>query len=114
MVWCEVSISWTRFRSAIVQVQLEQDSGKSVHDEVGGRSLIDLNRCGVGLMEIVFAPDLHDGQQAAALVRELALVLRAVGSCTCNMEEGALRVDANISGTNKIRWKFQQATTTEH
>ena len=63
----------------------------------GSRSLIDLNRCGVGLMEIVFAPDLYDGEQAVGLVRELSLILRSVGSCSCAMEDGALRVDANIS-----------------
>ena len=65
--------------------------------EQGSRSLIDLNRCGVGLMEIVFAPDLYDGEQAVGLVRELSLILRSVGSCSCAMEDGALRVDANIS-----------------
>ena len=48
-------------------------------------------------MEIVFAPDLYDGEQAMGLVRELSLILRSVGSCSCAMEDGALRVDANIS-----------------
>ena len=48
-------------------------------------------------MEIVFAPDLYDGEQAVGLVRELSLILRSVGSCSCAMEDGALRVDANIS-----------------
>ena len=66
-------------RSArIVQLQLEQDSGKSLHDEESGRSLIDLNRCGVGLMEIVFHPDLFNGEEAVALVRELALILKVI------------------------------------
>ncbi len=53
-----------------------QDSGKSLHDDELGRSLIDLNRAGVGLMEIVFEPHLFDGEEAAALVKELALILR--------------------------------------
>ena len=65
----------------IVQLQLEQDSGKSLHDEEGGpnnkgRSLIDLNRCGAGLMEIVFQPDLFHGEEAAALVKELSIILK--------------------------------------
>ena len=60
----------------IIQLQLEQDSGKSLHDEEGSRSLIDLNRCGVGLMEIVFQPDLFNGEEAVALVRELSLILK--------------------------------------
>ena len=50
------------------------------------RSLIDLNRAGCGLMELVFEPDLHSGEEAAALVRELILILRRVGTCSCKME----------------------------
>ena len=83
--------------SGIVQLQLEQDSGKSFHDATCNKSLIDLNRCGIGLMEIVFEPDLSTGEEAASLVRELVFLLKAVGSCNCNMEDGALRVDANVS-----------------
>ena len=83
--------------TGIVQLQLEQDSGKSLHDLEGGKSLIDLNRCGIGLMEIVFGPDLRHGEEAAGLVRELRLILERVGSCLGRMEQGELRVDANIS-----------------
>ena len=67
-------------KTGIVQLQLEQDSGKSIHDEVECKSLIDLNRCGVGLMEIVFQPDLFNGEEAAALVRELSLILKVISS----------------------------------
>ncbi|XP_044753394.1 glutamyl-tRNA(Gln) amidotransferase subunit B, mitochondrial [Coccinella septempunctata] len=79
----------------IKQLQLEQDSGKSLHDT--DRSLVDLNRAGMGLMELVFEPDLKDGEEAAALVKELIAILKAIGTCSCKMEEGALRVDANVS-----------------
>jgi aspartyl-tRNA(Asn)/glutamyl-tRNA(Gln) amidotransferase subunit B len=79
------------------QLQLEQDSGKSLHDEESGISLIDLNRAGVPLMELVFDPDLNDGEEAAALVKELVLILGTLETCNCKMEEGSLRVDANIS-----------------
>lgn len=79
------------------QLQLEQDSGKSLHDEELGISLIDLNRAGVPLMELVFDPDLTDGEEAAALVKELILILTSLETCNCRMEEGSLRVDANIS-----------------
>ncbi|XP_063236493.1 glutamyl-tRNA(Gln) amidotransferase subunit B, mitochondrial isoform X2 [Bacillus rossius redtenbacheri] len=79
------------------QLQLEQDSGKSLHDEEAGRTLVDLNRAGVPLMELVFRPDLADGEEAAALVRELMVVLQRLGTCSCRMDEGALRVDANVS-----------------
>lgn len=84
-------------RSDIVQLQLEQDSGKSLHDIEGGRSLVDLNRCGAGLMEIVFAPDIRHGEEAASLVKELILLLKKIDTCMSRMELGELRVDANIS-----------------
>lgn len=81
----------------LTQLQLEQDSGKSLHDEYAGRSLVDLNRAGVPLMELVFEPDLENGEEAAALVKELIIILTRLETCSCKMEEGALRVDANIS-----------------
>ncbi|KAI9576957.1 hypothetical protein GQX74_014324 [Glossina fuscipes] len=81
----------------LLQLQLEQDSGKSLHDEELKRSLIDLNRAGLPLMELVFAPDLETGEEAASLVKELILIMRRLNTCSCKMEEGALRVDANIS-----------------
>lgn len=77
------------------QLQLEQDSGKSLHDT--DRSLVDLNRAGVPLMELVFEPDLKDGEEAAALLKELILILQRIHTCSCKMEDGALRVDANVS-----------------
>ncbi|XP_076650176.1 glutamyl-tRNA(Gln) amidotransferase subunit B, mitochondrial isoform X2 [Halictus rubicundus] len=83
--------------SRIKQIQLEQDSGRSYYYEELGKSLIDLNRAGLPLMELVFEPDLTDGEEAAALVKELSLILQLLGTCSCKMEEGALRVDANVS-----------------
>jgi aspartyl-tRNA(Asn)/glutamyl-tRNA(Gln) amidotransferase subunit B len=87
--------------SKIKQLQLEQDSGKSLHDEINGISLIDLNRAGNPLMEIVFEPDLCDGEEASALIRDLILLLKSLDTCSCRMEEGSLRVDANISVRTK-------------
>ncbi|KAJ3614403.1 hypothetical protein NHX12_017977 [Muraenolepis orangiensis] len=81
----------------IKQIQLEQDSGKSLHDEQRSQTLVDLNRAGVGLMELVMEPDMSCGEEAAAAVRELQLVLQALGTCQGNMSEGQLRVDANVS-----------------
>uniref|UniRef100_A0A673HJF6 Glutamyl-tRNA(Gln) amidotransferase, subunit B n=1 Tax=Sinocyclocheilus rhinocerous TaxID=307959 RepID=A0A673HJF6_9TELE len=77
----------------IKQIQLEQDSGKSLHDEERSQTLIDLNRAGVGLMELVMEPEMCCGEEAAAAVRELQLILQALGTCQANM----LRVDANVS-----------------
>ncbi|KAL1023733.1 hypothetical protein UPYG_G00045340 [Umbra pygmaea] len=81
----------------IKQIQLEQDSGKSLHDDLRGQTLIDLNRAGVGLMELVMEPDMTCGDEAAAAIRELQLILQALGTCQGHMDEGQLRVDANVS-----------------
>jgi len=70
----------------LVQLQLEQDSGKSLHDDYLKRSLVDLNRAGLPLMELVFAPDLETGEEAASLVKELMLILRRLQTCSCKME----------------------------
>lgn len=83
--------------SKLKQIQLEQDSGKTLDYEDSGKVLIDLNRAGVPLMEFVFEPDLKDGEEAAALVKELMIVLKLLNTCSCKMEEGAMRVDANVS-----------------
>ncbi|KAF6040869.1 GATB [Bugula neritina] len=84
-------------KARLHQIQLEQDSGKSLHDAVNNRSLVDLNRAGIGLMEIVTKPDFTNGEQAAAFVREVQQTLRLINTCTGKMEQGALRVDANVS-----------------
>ncbi|XP_038856222.1 glutamyl-tRNA(Gln) amidotransferase subunit B, mitochondrial-like [Salvelinus namaycush] len=100
----------------IKQIQLEQDSGKSLHDDYRSQTLIDLNRAGVGLMELLMEPDMSCGEEAAAAVREMQLILQALGTCqgnmaggeACighthslthqgNMAEGQLRVDAYVS-----------------
>lgn len=93
----EYSMKFYSHSVRLTQLQLEEDSGKSIHDAKSNRVLVDLNRAGLPLMELVFAPDLRDGEEAAALIKELSLVLTRVGTCSCRMEEGALRVDANIS-----------------
>ncbi|PAA85604.1 hypothetical protein BOX15_Mlig007646g4 [Macrostomum lignano] len=81
----------------IVQLQLEQDSGRSLHDSERQLSLIDLNRAGVALMELITGPTLTCGAEAAGFVRELVDLLRCLGACTGSLAEGALRVDANVS-----------------
>ncbi|ELW50433.1 putative glutamyl-tRNA(Gln) amidotransferase subunit B, mitochondrial [Tupaia chinensis] len=81
----------------VKQIQLEQDSGKSLHDDLRSQTLVDLNRAGVGLLEVVLEPDMSCGDEAATAVRELQLILQALGTSQANMAEGQLRVDANIS-----------------
>lgn len=81
----------------IERIHLEQDAGKSVHDQSPGESYVDLNRSGVALMEIVSKPDMRSPAQAGAYVRSLREVLRYVGSCDGNMDEGSMRADVNVS-----------------
>lgn len=83
----------------IERAHLEEDAGKSIHDETGsgGKSKIDLNRTGTPLLEIVTRPDMNSGQEAKAFLAELKLILGYLGVSDCNMQEGSLRVDANIN-----------------
>jgi aspartyl-tRNA(Asn)/glutamyl-tRNA(Gln) amidotransferase subunit B len=81
----------------IERLHLEQDAGKSVHDQHPANSLVDLNRSGVGLMEIVSKPDLRSADEAKAFLTKLRAILRYLGTCDGNMEEGSLRADVNVS-----------------
>jgi aspartyl-tRNA(Asn)/glutamyl-tRNA(Gln) amidotransferase subunit B len=81
----------------ITRLHLEQDAGKSLHDQHPTKSLIDLNRAGVALMEIVSEPDLRSPEEAGAYLRKLRTILRYLGTCDGNMEEGSMRADVNVS-----------------
>ena len=81
----------------VTRLHLEQDAGKSLHDQHPTKSYIDLNRAGVALMEIVSEPDLRSPEEAGAYVRKLRAILRYLGTCDGNMEEGSLRADVNVS-----------------
>jgi aspartyl-tRNA(Asn)/glutamyl-tRNA(Gln) amidotransferase subunit B len=81
----------------IERLHVEQDAGKLMHDQHPTMSYVDLNRCGVALMEIVSRPDMRSPTEAAAYVRKLRSILRYVGSCDGNMEQGSMRADVNVS-----------------
>jgi len=81
----------------ITRLHLEQDAGKSLHDQHPSKSFIDLNRSGVALMEIVSEPDIRSPEEAGAYVKKLRSILRYLGTCDGNMEEGSLRADVNVS-----------------
>src|ERR1700756_3858059 len=81
----------------IERLHLEQDAGKSVHDRHPSMSLVDLNRAGVALMEIVSKPDLRSSEDAKAYVAKLRSVVRYLGTCDGDMEKGNLRADVNVS-----------------
>jgi aspartyl-tRNA(Asn)/glutamyl-tRNA(Gln) amidotransferase subunit B len=81
----------------VERIHLEQDAGKSIHDMHPTLSFVDLNRTGVALMEIVSKPDIRGPEEAAEYVRKLRQILRYLGTCDGNMQEGSLRADVNVS-----------------
>ena len=81
----------------VERIHIEQDAGKLMHDQHPTQSYVDLNRCGVALMEIVSKPDMRSPAEAGAYVKKLRSILRYVGSCDGNMEEGSMRADVNVS-----------------
>jgi aspartyl-tRNA(Asn)/glutamyl-tRNA(Gln) amidotransferase subunit B len=81
----------------VERLHVEQDAGKLMHDQHPTRSYVDLNRSGVALMEIVSKPDMRSPAEAGAYLRKLRSILRYVGSCDGNMEEGSMRADVNVS-----------------
>jgi len=85
----------------ITRLHLEMDAGKSLHDQSPDKTFIDLNRSGVALMEIVSEPDMRGPEDAAAYLKKLRAILRYLGSCDGNMEEGSMRADVNLSMRRK-------------
>jgi aspartyl-tRNA(Asn)/glutamyl-tRNA(Gln) amidotransferase subunit B len=81
----------------ITRLHLEQDAGKSLHDQHPSLTYVDLNRAGVALMEIVSEPDMRSAEEAGAYLRKVRSILRTLGTCDGNMEEGSLRCDCNVS-----------------
>lgn len=91
------------------RIHMEEDAGKSLHDQYDDFSAVDYNRAGVPLVEIVSEPDMHNGEEAAAYLTELRKLVRTLGVCDGNMEEGSMRCDANVS----IRLKGEQTLGTK-
>ncbi len=95
----------------IERLHLEIDAGKSQHDQHPTKSFIDLNRAGVALMEIVSKPDMRSPEDAAAYLKKLRTILRYLGTCDGNMEEGSMRADVNVSvrpkGSDELRTRCE-------
>lgn len=81
----------------LTRIHLEEDAGKSIHDQDDALTLLDFNRAGMPLIEIVSEPDMHSSEEAAAYLTQIRKLVRWIGVCDGNMEEGSLRCDANIS-----------------
>lgn len=95
----------------IERMHIEQDAGKSIHDIDPRKTFIDLNRAGVGLMEIVTKPDFRSPEEAGAFLKKLRSILRYLGTCDGNMDEGSMRCDVNVSvrpaGSNELRTRCE-------
>ena len=95
----------------IERLHVEQDAGKSLHDQHPRLTLIDLNRAGVALMEIVSKPDIRTPEEAGAYLRKLRAIMRYLGTCDGNMEQGSMRCDVNVSvrpvGENELRTRAE-------
>ena len=95
----------------LTRIHMEEDTGKNIHDAHGDASLVDFNRCGVPLLEIVSEPDMRSPAEASAYLRKLRALLRYLEVCDGNMEEGSFRCDANVSirprGTTKFGTKVE-------
>ncbi len=95
--WLDIPSGEEVKRIRLTRIHMEEDAGKLVHDNSGNSSHVDLNRAGVPLIEIVSEPDISDAEEAVAYLKKLRSILRYIGVCDGNMEEGSLRCDANVS-----------------
>ena len=95
--YLDISVNGANKRIGITRIHIEEDAGKLVHSESGDGSGVDLNRAGTPLLEIVSEPDLRSPAEARAYMEKLAHILEFLGVCDCNMQEGSLRCDANVS-----------------
>ncbi|MEW6715146.1 MAG: Asp-tRNA(Asn)/Glu-tRNA(Gln) amidotransferase subunit GatB, partial [Nitrospirota bacterium] len=93
----EITVNGETRKIGLTRIHLEEDAGKNIHEGTGDYSFVDLNRAGTPLMEIVSEPDIRTPQEAAEYVKKLRAIVRYLGVCDGNMEQGSLRCDANVS-----------------
>ncbi|MEE8136177.1 MAG: Asp-tRNA(Asn)/Glu-tRNA(Gln) amidotransferase subunit GatB [Thermodesulfobacteriota bacterium] len=109
--WLDIETNGSTKRINITRIHMEEDAGKLIHDNPGNSSFVDLNRAGVPLVEIVSEPELSSAEEAVEYMKKLRSILRYIGVCDGNMEEGSLRCDANVSvrpkGSDKLGTKAE-------
>ncbi len=109
--WLDISVNGETKRIRITRIHMEEDAGKLIHDQSGNVSYVDLNRAGVPLIEIVSEPDIESPEEAVEYMKKLRSIVRYIGVCDGNMDEGSLRCDANVSvrpkGTKKLGTKAE-------
>ena len=107
----EIAVDGTKKIVRLTRIHMEEDTGKNIHDAHGDSSLVDYNRCGVPLLEIVSEPDIRSSAEAGAYLRKLRAILQYLEVCDGNMEEGSFRCDANVSlrrrGDNELGTKAE-------
>lgn len=109
--YIEIVVDGNIKKIGITRIHMEEDAGKNIHEEAGNYSFVDLNRAGVPLMEIVSEPDIRSPQEAVEYMKKLRTILRYLGVCDGNMEQGSLRCDANVS--NRPVGQKEYGTRTE-
>ena len=110
----EVTTSEGTRKIGVERLHLEQDAGKSIHDMSPSKTFVDLNRAGVGLMEIVSKPDMRSPEEAGEYLRQLRAIVRALGTCDGNMDEGSMRCDVNVSVRPVGETGFRTRTETKN
>ena len=109
--WVEIGTNGSTRKINITRIHMEEDAGKLIHDNHGNSSFVDLNRAGVPLVEIVSEPEISSAEEAVEYMKKIRSILRYIGVCDGNMEEGSLRCDANVSvrpkGSDKLGTKAE-------
>lgn len=95
--YIDINVNGGKKRIGVTRIHIEEDAGKSLHDVVPGKSLMDYNRCGVPLIEIVSEPDMRSVEEAGEYLETLKSILKYIGVSDCKMQEGSLRCDVNVS-----------------
>ena len=95
--YVDININGSRKRIELTRIHLEEDAGKNIHGSSGNESFVDLNRAGIPLMENVTKPDIRSPGEAVEFMKKLRAIVRYIGVCDGNMEQGSLRCDANVS-----------------
>ncbi|MBR5227380.1 MAG: Asp-tRNA(Asn)/Glu-tRNA(Gln) amidotransferase subunit GatB [Clostridia bacterium] len=112
--YVEFMVGDTLKRVGITRIHIEEDAGKLIHDPYTGDTLVDFNRCGVPLIEIVSEPDIHSADEAIGYMQTLKSILEYLEICDCKMQEGSLRCDVNLSVRKKGETKFGTRTETKN